>query len=263
MNIKTAVITGGTSGLGEAAALKFAKLGWNVLVVGRDPIRGERVVSEGSSNITFYKADLFSVADVNRLASVLLIAAPKIDLLVNNAGGTFQKNIRTIDGFERTIALNVVTPFVLTQKLLPALAAAKGRVVNITTGIPKSAKLTLDDLTGSKVGAGMKSYISSKLALIALTQEQAKRYSALGVTSAALHPGIIPGTRFGGELPKALLAVGGLVTKLFGLTTTLDQAAERFVNLGTLPIKSGCYYKEGKLAVAPDSINDAAFTRSL
>jgi NAD(P)-dependent dehydrogenase (short-subunit alcohol dehydrogenase family) len=262
-NFKTAVITGGTSGLGEAAAFALAKAGWQVHIVGRDLNRAKNVMSKAGSNIRFYQADLFSLADVTRLADTLLVAVPKLDLLINNAGGTFREKIFTIDGLERTFALNVATPFTLAQALLPSLVGAKGRVLNITTGVPKNATVTLDQLNGSKASSGMQSYIRNKLALIAVTQEQAKRYAAFGVTSVALHPGIIPGTRFGGELPKAMLAVGGFMTKLLGLATTLDQAAERFVTIGTGHVKSGGYYKEGKLSLAPASIDDPAFTRSL
>lgn len=261
--VKTAVITGGTSGLGEATTLALAKAGWRVIIVGRNADRAQQVILKGGDNIKFYKADLFSLADVSRLATDVRAAAPKLDLLVNNAGGTFQETVQTVDGLERTFALNVATPFALTHGLLPSLKNGKGRVLNITTGVPKSAKTTLEQLTGIKANAGMQSYIRSKLALIALTQQQAIRYAPLGVTAAALHPGIIPGTRFGGELPKAMLAVGGFVTKLLGFATTPEQAAERFIKIGTQSVESGGYYKEGVLTAAPLSVNDAVFAQSL
>jgi retinol dehydrogenase 14 len=262
-NQKTAVVTGGTSGLGEAATYALAKAGWRVLIVGRDITRGEQVARTAGNGAAFFAADLFSLTDVNRLGEALKGAAPKIDLLVNNAGGSFQKDQRTIDGLERTFALNVAAPFALTAALLPSLEAAKGRVLNITTGVPKRAKASIEELSGTKAGAGMQSYIRSKLAVISVTQEQAKRFAPHSVSSAALHPGIIPGTRFGGEMPKAMLAIGGFMTKLFGQATTLDEAAARFVQIGTGPIENGGYYKQGKLSPAPASLTDASFGKRL
>jgi retinol dehydrogenase 14 len=262
-NQKTAVITGGTSGLGEAATYALAKAGWRVLIVGRDRTRGEQVARTAGNGAAFFPADFFSLADVNRLGEALRSAAPKIDLLVNNAGGSFQKDQRTSDGLERTFALNVAAPFALSKALLPSLEAARGRVLNITTGVPKRAKASIEELSGANAGAGMQSYIRSKLAVISVTQEQATRFATQNVSSVALHPGIIPGTRFGGEMPKAMLAIGGFMTKLFGQATTLEEAAARFVNIGTGPVENGGYYKQGKLSAAPASLADATFGKSL
>jgi len=89
---KTAVVTGATSGLGEAAALALAKAGYRVLVVGRDEARGADVVSRAraaGSEAELLTADLFSLSDVRRLAREIKARAPSLDLLVNNAGGTF------------------------------------------------------------------------------------------------------------------------------------------------------------------------------
>ena len=91
-NQKTAVVTGGTSGLGEAATQALAKAGWRILIVGRDATRGAQVARTAGNGAKFFSADLFSLADVNRLAEALRHAAPRIDLLVNNAGGSFQKD---------------------------------------------------------------------------------------------------------------------------------------------------------------------------
>ncbi len=262
-NQKTAVITGGTSGLGEAASYALAKGGWRVLIVGRDQTRGERVAGAAGNGATFFAADLFSLADVHRLGEALRDVAPRIDLLVNNAGGSFQKDQRTVDGLERTFALNVAAAFALSEALLPSLEPAQGRVLNITTGVPKRSKATIEELSGIKAGAGMQSYIRSKLAVIALTQEQGKHFATRNVTAVSLHPGIIPGTRFGGEMPKAMLAVGGFMTKLIGQATTLDEAAARFVKIGTEPVENGGYYKQGKLSPVPSALNDAFFGQSL
>lgn len=263
MTNRTAVITGGTSGLGEVTALTLAKEGWQVFIVGRDAERGKQVMDRSEGRVTFYAADLFSLHDVARLAKVLVEAAPRIDLLVNNAGGSFSRDVRTVDGLERTFALNVAAPFLLTEGLLPALAAAKGRVVNVVTGVPNGAKASLEQLAGEKAGPGMGQYIRAKLALIAVTREQARRFAAQGVTVVALHPGIIPGTRFGNELPAAIRTVANGMAKLFGFGSTPEQAAERYLKVGTGPVEDGGFYREGKLSPPPPFVAQGAFAEAL
>ncbi|HEX7600575.1 MAG TPA: SDR family NAD(P)-dependent oxidoreductase [Polyangiaceae bacterium] len=262
----TAVVTGGTSGLGEAAALALAAQGFRVLVVGRDEARGAEVVARAKAaggEVELVRGDMFTKAGVRSLAQAIAARAPSIDLLVNNAGGTFGKKTLTADGFELTFALNVMAPFVLTDALLPQLAAAKGRVVNLVTNIPKGAKTTLEDLTGERADAGIGSYTRNKLALLALTKEQQRHYATQGVTVVSLHPGIIPGTRFGQDMPAFLRSFGGFVARLFGIASSLDDAAQRYVLVGTGQVDGGAFYKEGKLAPPPALADDPAFAAQL
>jgi NAD(P)-dependent dehydrogenase (short-subunit alcohol dehydrogenase family) len=259
---KTAVVTGGTSGLGEAAAVALAKEGYRVLIVGRDAARGADVVRrarEAGGEAELLTADLFALADVARLGREIRERAPRLDLLVNNAGGSFGATSRTKDGFERTFALNVAAPYALVEALLEPLAAAGGRVVNVVTGVPGGASATVEQLTGPKAGAGMGSYVRSKLALLALTRGWQRRYGGRGVTFVALHPGIIPGTRFGAETPAWMRAVGEAVAKLFGLATSLDEATARYVRAATGDVEAGGFYYEGKLRPAPKRADDPAF----
>jgi NAD(P)-dependent dehydrogenase (short-subunit alcohol dehydrogenase family) len=263
---QTAVVTGATSGLGEAAALALAKAGYRVLVVGRDAARGAEVVARAKAaggDAEFLSADLMSLADVRRLAREIQQRAPSLDLLVNNAGGTFGAKQLTKDGLERTFALNVAAPFVLTEALVEPLAAARGRVLNVVTGVPKGAKTTLEQLTGEAASGGMQSYVRSKLALLTLTHEQQRRYGPRGITCASLHPGVIPDTRFGQEMPAFMRAVGPFVARLFRIASTLDQAAARYLSVGTGPVEPGGFYKEGVLAEAPVQSQDTAFAASL
>ncbi len=262
-NQKTAVVTGATSGLGEHATLALAKEGWKVFAIGRDAERGAQLVAKASGQIEFLSADLFSIADVKRLARELEKRAPRLDLLINNAGGTFGSKQLTQDGLERTFALNVVAPFVLTEELVGPLAAAKGRVMNIVTGVPNKAKATLDQLAGDESSAGMGSYIRNKLALLSLTGEQQKRFGARGITVVSLHPGIIPGTRFGQDIPAFLRAIGEAVAKVFGFGSSLDQAAERYIRVGSGAVEGGGFYKQGELTSPPSQALDAAFASQL
>ncbi len=261
----TALITGATSGLGSAAAIALGKQGWRVLVVGRDPSRGEAVVNavkEAGGESEFLQADLFSLTDVKRLGGEVARRVPVLQLLVNNAGGTFGTRELTVDGLEKTFALNVVTPFVLTEALLEPLAAAKGRVVNVATGVPRAAKASVDELpTG---GAGLGAYTRAKLAVIALTKEQQARLGPKGITVVSIHPGIIPNTRFGeGVMPAPVRAFAGGIAKLFRFASTLDQAAERYVAAGTGSVEPGAHYAQGKLATGPALANEPHFRTAL
>jgi retinol dehydrogenase-14 len=261
--MNTVAITGATSGLGEAAAVAFAKKGWRVLVIGRDAARGQDVVDRAGKNAELVVGDLFTASAVKKLASEVGQRAPKLDLLFNSAGGTFGKKELTADGLERTFALNVMAPFVMTRELAPSLAAAKGRVVNIVTGVPKNAKATLDDLVGDNSSAGVGSYTRNKLALSALTGEMQRRYGRDSITVVSLHPGIIPGTRFGQDMPAFVRAIGGFIARLLGLASTREQAVERYVRVGTGPVEGGAFYDQGKLAEAPVLARDPSFAAAL
>jgi NAD(P)-dependent dehydrogenase (short-subunit alcohol dehydrogenase family) len=263
---KTAVVTGGTSGLGEAAARALSAAGWAVVVVGRDEARGEAIVGELRSagrDASFVAADLFTVKGVRAAARAILAKAPRVDLLVNNAGGTFSKTVVTEDGLERTVALNLMAPFVLTEELMPSLEVQRGRVVNLVTGIPKGAKATPEQLVGAGAGAGIGAYTRAKLALSALTREQQRRHGGRGVTFVSLHPGIIPGTRFGQDIPAFLRAFGAFVARLFRFASSLEQAAERYVLVGTGPVKGGSFYDQGRESEPPTLAADPAFQRAV
>jgi NAD(P)-dependent dehydrogenase (short-subunit alcohol dehydrogenase family) len=263
---KTAVITGATSGLGEAAALALAQQGHRVILVGRDAGRGAEVVRRvraAGGDAEFLAADLFSLKDVARLAGAIRERAPRLDVLVNNAGGSFSALVQTKDGFERTFALNVAAPYALVEALLEPLAKASGRVVNVVTGVPRKARATLAELVGPGAKAGMGGYIRSKLALLTLTRAWQRRYGARGVTFVALHPGIIPGTRFGQETPAWIRAIGEAIARLFRLSSTRDQAAARYLRAATGPVDAGGFYYEGTLRPPPIQAEDEAFAEGL
>jgi NAD(P)-dependent dehydrogenase (short-subunit alcohol dehydrogenase family) len=262
---RVAVVTGATSGLGQAAALSLARAGHHVVLVGRDGDRGRQTLAEieriGSGELAL--VDFFSMDDVRALGARLTSAHPAIALLVNNAGGTFSADERTKDGLERTFALNVAAPFALTEALMPSLVRGRARVVNLVTGVPSLAKATSAQLTGARAGPGIGSYVRAKLAMIAITIEQQARYGREGVTFVALHPGIITGTRFGPEMPGWIKKIGPVVAKLLRVGTTLDEAAARYVAIATGPIEPAGFYYEGKLRPPPPHAASPAFRHAL
>ena len=129
---KVCVITGGTDGIGKAAAYALAAQGATLLLHGRDPDKGQHVVEDlrartGNRAIEFLQADFSSLSDVRRLAAAVMQRAPRVDVLVNNAGGVFAKRLVSKDGYEMTFAVNHLAPFLLTQLLLETLQTAAPR----------------------------------------------------------------------------------------------------------------------------------------
>ncbi len=139
MSGRTVLVTGATNGIGLATAEALARLGAHVGVVGRDPERTEAVVArlraaapEGS--LDGHVADLADLGQVRRLADEVTAAYPRLDVLLNNAGGIWATRRVTVDGFEHTFAVNHLAPFLLTTQLLDTLGrSAPARVVNVTS----------------------------------------------------------------------------------------------------------------------------------
>ena len=117
---KICMVTGATSGIGEATALGLAKQGASVIVVGRNTRKGADTVNKiknktGNSSVKFMQADLSSQKDIRRLAEQFKSSYQRLDVLINNAGGKFLTRQETVDGYEMTFALNHLTYFMLTN----------------------------------------------------------------------------------------------------------------------------------------------------
>ena len=157
MKGKVCVITGGTDGIGKAAAYGLAIQGAKLLVHGRDPDKGARAVAElksrsGNPAIEFLQADFASLADVRRLAAAVAERSPRVDVLINNAGAVFVKRALSKDGYEMTLAVNHLAPFLLTQLLLPAMQdGGEARIVTTASGAHRRAHIPFDDLQSARV----------------------------------------------------------------------------------------------------------------
>ena len=128
-NRPVAVVTGTSAGIGKSTASKLVGLGWHVIGTGRDVQRSAsaneeicRAVRSGGL-FTMLLCDFDSMADVRRLAGEIHKLTPRIDVLVNNAGGVRDRTIITAEGTEATFAANHLAPFLLTRELLPVLKA--------------------------------------------------------------------------------------------------------------------------------------------
>jgi NAD(P)-dependent dehydrogenase (short-subunit alcohol dehydrogenase family) len=199
---KTIVITGATSGMGEAAALELAGRGARMVLIARDKARGDVTIAKlkaanPAASHTIHYADLSRIAEMKRVANEVAAAEPKIDVLVNNAGAVFLSRKVSADGLEMTFATNHMAYFVVTNLLLDRLKATPGaRIVSTASDAHKAGKVDFDDLQLEKGYASFRAYGTSKLENILFTRELAKRLQGTGVTANCLHPGFV-GTRFG------------------------------------------------------------------
>lgn len=198
MNPKICLVTGANSGIGFATAAGLAKEGAHVVLVSRNEQRGEDARKEitkqtGNSAIDLLVGDLSSLADIRQLAEQVDERYGRLDVLVNNAGGVFSQKQLSQDGYEMTLAVNYLAPFLLTHLLLDSIrASGAGRIINVASRM-QAGQLQLEILPKQDAGrySGMNVYKQAKTALLMMTYYLAKRLPNDEVTINALHPGII------------------------------------------------------------------------
>ena len=238
----TVLITGGTGGIGRATAEGLAGAGARVAITGRDLARTRAAAAEiaattGNAAVDAYAADLSSQAEVRRLADEILRAYPRLDVLVNNAGGFWSHRHLTADGLEHTFALNHLAPFLLTNLLLDRLiASAPARVVTVSSGAQAMGQINFEDLQGQRAYSGQRAYNQSKLANVMFTYELARRLSGTGVTATVLHPGVVR-TAFGAEDPSPFWKVFIPLTRPFMKTPA--EGAQTSIYLASSPKVAG------------------------
>jgi NAD(P)-dependent dehydrogenase (short-subunit alcohol dehydrogenase family) len=197
MTGKTALVTGGSGGIGLTTALGLAAKGAQLLIVGRDPARGNAALARirgavADANVGFIAADLASQAEIRRLATEVTARLPCLDILVNNAGAMFGKRTLSPDGIEMTFALNHLAYYLLTRLLLPLLDAGRpARIINVASRAHEGVHLDFDDLEGANGYSSWRAYKRSKLANLYFTYELARRLPPSIVTVNALHPGFV------------------------------------------------------------------------
>jgi NAD(P)-dependent dehydrogenase (short-subunit alcohol dehydrogenase family) len=250
MRGKTIVITGATSGIGEAAALRLAEQGARIVFTARDKVRADATMDKlrkanGGVPHAVHMGDLSLLADMKRVAGEIALERA-IDVLINNAGALFNARQETSDGLEKTFALNHMSYFVITNLLLPRLKPG-ARIVSTSSGAHRRAKLDIDDLQSRRSFGGFAVYSKSKLCNILFTRELARRIVGTGVTANCLHPGFVA-TRFGDQ-SGGLVSAFVRVAKPFGGISP-EEGAKTILYLATSPnvaSVSGEYFYECKL----------------
>jgi len=268
MNGKTCVITGGTSGIGEASALALAHQGAEIAILCRSKERGELTrkrihQAAGRDCVRLFHADLERLEDVRRVAAELVRELDEIHVLLNNAAVTMLSRSETHDGHETTFGVNHLAPFLLTHELLPKILRTPGaRIVNVASDAHKFAHFDLDDLQSKKRYSAMRVYGASKLCNILFTNELAHVLQDRDIGIWSLHPGA-GSTRLGannGGIAKLLLPLLSLFFK------TPAQGARSSVYLCSAPHidePNGTYFVNESPARVSALALDAAAGRKL
>jgi NAD(P)-dependent dehydrogenase (short-subunit alcohol dehydrogenase family) len=198
------VLTGGTSGIGLAAAKQLLDGGAHLTIVGRDSdktaaVRRRLLAQFGTGEIDLEIADLSCMQDVRSLAERLRERYAAIHVLINNAGALFNQRRETTEGFEQTLATDLLSPYLLTRLLMPALKKASGaRIINVSSGGMYTQKIKPDDLSYRRgVYDGATAYARAKRGLVVLSEAWAAELKPQGVSVQAMHPGWVdtPGLR--------------------------------------------------------------------
>ncbi|WP_152049620.1 SDR family oxidoreductase [Tautonia marina] len=265
---KRCLVTGATSGIGAVTAEELARLGAEVILVGRDPKKCEEMRNRleqrtGNDAVHSMVADLSSQAEVRRLAETVRERFDRLDVLVNNAGALFLERRESVDGIEMTFALNHLAYFLLTNLLLDRLkAAAPSRIVVVASDAHRGASINFDDLQSQRKFKGLRTYSQSKLANVLFARELARRLEGTGVTINALHPGVVNSSFFSsGEGPAwwVMRRVAGLIA------ISSEQGAKTSVYLASSPEVeevSGAYFvKQRNVKPASAAQNDEVASR--
>jgi NAD(P)-dependent dehydrogenase (short-subunit alcohol dehydrogenase family) len=194
---RTALVTGASSGVGKAAAIALARQGWTVIAHGRDAARSAAALADISAEATgavhMVQADLALLSDVSRMADEVAALTPKVDVLLNNAGGMRTEMIITPEGNDVSFAGNHLGHFLLTKRLMPQLlAAGRPRVVNTSSdGHYYCKSIDWDDLQLTRNWVSGNSYCWVKLCNVMFARELARRYGGDGLIAHAFHPGVV------------------------------------------------------------------------
>lgn len=263
MTGKVCVITGANTGIGEVTARELARAGARVILACRSEAKTQPVIDAiraetGNQQVEFIALDLADLASVRRCAEQLIAQATPIHVLINNAGLAGQRST-TREGFELTFGVNHLGHFLLTTLLLDTLkASAPARVVTVASASHYQARSGIDwtKVRGkTRTITGTREYAVSKLANVLFSAELARRLEGTGVTTYALHPGVVASDVWR-KVPWPVRPI----IKRFMLTT--EEGARTTLHCATAPEladESGLYYH----ACAPKKPSSAARDEAL
>jgi retinol dehydrogenase 14 len=272
--MSTILITGATSGIGLEAAVALARQGNRVVLVGRNQKKMNAAVEEvkrraGMAAPDSWLCDFGSQAQIRKLASDVLAKYDRLDVLVNNAGLATRRREVTEDGIERTLAVNHLGPFLLTNLLLDRLVqSAPARIVNVASVAHYDATMDVSDLGYERGGWKIaKAYARSKLGNVMFTRALAKRLKSKGVTVNAVHPGAVA-TGIWDVAPGWTQPLIWLAKKLIMITP--EKAAKSIVHLALsaeVEGKTGLYFnqlkpKEPSKLALDDALAEAVWAES-
>jgi NAD(P)-dependent dehydrogenase (short-subunit alcohol dehydrogenase family) len=242
MRGKICMVTGATAGIGEAAALLLTRQGATVIGVGRNPAKCEHsldtiIRATGNRSVEYLLADLSSQKDIRSLAETFRSRYDRLDVLVNNAGATFQNRQQSEDGIEMTFALNHLGYFLLTTQLMDALRASDAaRVINVSSSLHKLGRIDFDDIPFHKGYSRMKAYWRSKLCNVLFTYELARRLHGTPITANTMNPGLVA-SNVSTDTGKVAGLMKGMVDKIAGRTP--EEGAATIIYMATSSAVAG------------------------
>jgi NAD(P)-dependent dehydrogenase (short-subunit alcohol dehydrogenase family) len=214
---QTVVITGGTSGIGEESAGILARIGADLVIVGRDQVKTEATVDRikaetGNTSVSYVLADLGSQDDVRRAAAELADRHDTIHTLIHNAGALFNERRRAENGTDLAVELMVAAPFLLTGLLLPQLRSADpGRVLTMSSGGMYTQALTVSQLDmHDDEHNGAIQYARAKRTQVVLNEMWAQRIGAEEIVFHSMHPGWVDTPGVSDALPGFSKVLGPL-----------------------------------------------------
>ena len=223
MSGKVALVTGSTGGIGKEIARGLVRLGAHVVIGARDPGRGEAARAElataGAGSVSVLPLDVADQSSVRAFAAAFNDRHDSLDVLINNAGAWFSDRRQSPDGYELTLATNVLGPHLLTDLLLDRLrTAGSARVVNIVSAIVGDYDASDLQFTRRPYD-GYKAYAQSKQALTMLTWGLAERLSGQGVSANTAAPGFVrTGFNANAHGPRAMMI--NVMARLFAVSPT-------------------------------------------
>ena len=269
---RVAVVTGASSGIGKATAKEFARLGWRVIGVGRNPERSAAAQAEiaavaSGGRVDFLRGDFELMADVAKVADGIAALTDRVDVLVNNAGNMRDRIAITPEGNEITFASNHLAGFLLTKRLLPQLReaarnapAGSVRVLAVSSsGHEVSPPIDWNNLQMAEGYHAGQAYCFAKLANILTTRELNRRLAGEGIVAQAMHPGVID-SNFVSHTSKETQAY----------MATLDahppeHAAQTLIWMATAPetgVDGGRYFHDRQeVPTSQAALDDAAAAR--
>lgn len=261
--MKTALITGATSGIGKITAREIAQQGYKTILHGRNEEKAKKCVEElknitGNNEISYVIADFAELDSTRKMCEILNSSISSLHLLVNNAGGVYYQRELTKEGFEKTLVNNHLSPFLLTYSLLDKIIdSAPARIVNVASGAHFSGRWNPNDIHLEKKYQVFWAYGNTKLYNILFTRYLAREIKSKNVTVNCLHPGIVR-TKIGNKNTPGILGLGwNLLAFLRGISE--EKGAETSIYLATSPEVehiTGEYFDKCKIAPSSNISNN-------
>ncbi|MDF2554000.1 MAG: oxidoreductase [Chryseobacterium sp.] len=263
---KTAVVTGGNTGIGLETVKTLAKAGATVVVPARDIEKAQKNL-QGIANVEIVEMDLMNPKSIDIFAGNFLASERPLHLLINNAGIMWVPLRRDNRGIESQLAVNYLAQFQLTAKLWTALKKANGaRVINVSSQGHQFAPFNFEDPNFEhREYETLQAYGQSKTAVNLFSLELDGRAKEFGVRAYSLHPGSIAGTELGREAPLELFIKmgfcdekGNMLPEVTASLKTIPQGASTTIWCATSPQLNnigGVYCEDtniAELALSPD-----------